>query len=58
MAGDDLLGIVHQDRVAKAELRNAVCDLANLLFRMRASIVWVKPQLAHRCVFDFHSHRS
>jgi hypothetical protein len=31
MAGDDLLGIVHQDRVTEAKLRNAVCDLADLL---------------------------
>ena len=54
VAGDDLLGIVDQDRVAEAELLDALCDLANLLLRMRAGIVWVRPQLAHRCVFDLH----
>ena len=32
VAGDDLLRIVHQDRVAEAELLDALCDLANLLF--------------------------
>jgi len=31
MAGDDLLGVVHQDRVTEAELLDAVCDLADLL---------------------------
>ena len=32
VASDDLLRIVHQDRVTEAELLDAVCDLANLLF--------------------------
>ena len=32
VAGDDLLGIVHQDRVAEPKLLDALCNLANLLF--------------------------
>jgi hypothetical protein len=55
VACDDLLGIVDQDRVAEAELLDAVCDLPNLLFGMRPGIVWVRPQLAHTRVFDLHS---
>jgi len=39
MAGDDLLGIIDQDRIAEAEPRDAVRDLPNLLLRMRAGIV-------------------
>ena len=54
VASDDLLRIVHQDRVAEAELLDALCDLPNLLPRMRSGIVWVRPQLAHRRVFNLH----
>jgi hypothetical protein len=31
VAGDDLLGIVDQGRVTEAKLRDAICDLADLL---------------------------
>jgi hypothetical protein len=32
MASDDLLGIIHQDRITEAKLLDALCNLANLLF--------------------------
>jgi hypothetical protein len=54
MAGNDLLCIVDQDRVAESELLDAVRDLLNLLLRMRPGIVWVRPQLADKYIFDLH----
>jgi hypothetical protein len=51
---DDLVGIIYKDRVAEAEFIDALGDLLDLLARMRAGIVWVPPQLAQSCVFDFH----
>ena len=43
VAGDDLFRIVDQDRIAEAELCNAVRNLLNLFLRMRAGIVRVRP---------------
>src|SRR5262249_30020923 len=54
MASDDPLGVIDQDRVAKAELLDASCDQPNLPCRMRAGIIWMRPQFAHRCVLDLH----
>jgi len=54
VTGDDLLVIIDQDRIAEAELRNAVRDLADLLLRMRPGIVRVRPQLANSYIVDFH----
>src|SRR4051812_47911028 len=54
VAGDNLVHIVDQDRIAEAELLDAPRDLPNLLPRMRSGIVWIRTQLAHRPVFDLH----
>jgi hypothetical protein len=43
VARNDLLGIIDQDRVAEAKLFDALCDLLNLLARMRARVIWVRP---------------
>jgi hypothetical protein len=58
MAGDDLLCIVDQDRIAEPELLDAVCDLPDLALRMRSGIVGVRPQLASKRIFNFHRNSS
>src|SRR6266568_7196896 len=54
VTSDDLLVIIDQNRIAEAELRDAVGDLADLLLRMRPGIVRVWPQLANSYIVDFH----
>ena len=54
VTGDDLPVIIDQDRIAEAELRDAVRDLADLLLRMRPGIVRVWPQIANTSKFNFH----
>ena len=46
MAGDDLLRVIDQDRIAQAELLDAACDLSDLSLRMRPGIVRVRPPCA------------
>src|SRR5262245_49783036 len=54
VTSDDLLVIIDQNRIAEAELRDAVRDLADLLLRMRPGIVRVRPQFANTHIVDFH----
>src|SRR5437660_10005433 len=58
MTGDDLLCIINQNRITEPKLLDAVCDLPDLLLRMRPGIVRVRPQLANTRKFDFHRNSS
>src|SRR5438270_508209 len=58
MTGDDLLCIINQNRITEPKLLDTVCDLPDLLLRMRPGIVRVRPQLANTRKFDFHRNSS
>jgi hypothetical protein len=55
---DNLLVFVNQDRIGPSKLQNAIGDLANLFFRMRASITARRPQLGQAHDFNLRRSRS
>jgi hypothetical protein len=58
MAGDDLLCVIDQDRIAEAILLDAVCNLPDLAVRMRSGVIGVRSQVANKRIFDFHRNSS
>jgi hypothetical protein len=52
MAGDDAKIVGNQDRLVEAEALDRLCDLLDLLLRVRAGVAGIGPQSLRRDVLD------
>src|SRR5882757_2503305 len=54
MSGNDLVVVIDQNGVVKAEPLDAVRDLPDLLGRVSAGVTWIGTQRVGRPVFEVH----